>query len=430
MSDLKTVLWVTSYFPPRVNVATNRNIKFLKYLPQFGWKAIVVCPRENVSGTEAGDRLLVQLGPAISVAAMPRDPFLYLDDRRGTNQLARYLSYFMNNFIPPDGHYLWSLLAAGAVDREIIKHKPDVVYVSCSPFSLNILGAWIKYKYKIPWVSDFRDLWTLNPTPKRFFPSYDRFVSRRLEKLYLRYCDALIVNTENSRGKMIGKYEFLREKISVIPNGYDPEDLPVEKNESKISGTFFFGGSIYQNTDYTPLAMLRLLSRLAEQGCLNKTWELHYAGSDGDALGDLIQKEQINVEYLLHGYLDHKSLYRLISRMEYVILCMPDKSDTTSWIPARLYDYIANNSRLICFMSRGSEVDQLLAHYGNGVTLYYDEPENVQISKIMHFVADKRERGEEVSDLTKSFSRKELTRKLADLLEKIAGGYGRGKTDE
>jgi len=421
--DLKTVLWVTSFFPPRVNVATNRNIKFLKYLPQFGWQAVVVCPRENVPGTEAGDHLLAQLGPAVSVAPMPQDPFLYLEDRRRSSRLARYLSYVMNNVIPPDGHYFWSLLVAGAVGREISKHKPDVVYVSCSPFSLNLLGAWIKYKYNIPWVSDFRDLWTLNPTPKRFLISYDRFVSRRLEKSYLQYCDALIVNTENSRVKMTSKYEFLRDKIFVIPNGYDPEDVPGKNSESDSPDTFFFSGSIYQDTDYTPLPMLKLLSRLADLGYLRRTWELHYAGSDGDAFGDIIQKERINVKYQSHGYLAHKSLYQLISRMEYVILCMPDKSDTTSWIPARMYDYIANNSRLICLVSRGSEVGYVLEKYENGVVVYYDEPENVQISKVMHFIAGKKEFVDKVSAFISSFNRKLLTRRLTNILESTIGRH-------
>jgi len=221
---------------------------------------------------------------------------------------------------------------------------------------------------------------------------------------------------------MVSKYEFLRDKIFVIPNGYDPEDVPGKNSESKIPGTFFFSGSIYQDTDYTPLPMLKLLSRLADLGYLRRTWELHYAGSDGDALSNLIQKERINVKYQSHGYLHHKSLYKLISRMEYVILCMPDKSDTTSWIPARLYDYIANDSRMICFVSRGSEVSHILEHYGNGVVLYYDEPENVQISKIMHFIADKRECGVEVSELTKSFSRKELTKKLTNVFENLVSG--------
>lgn len=427
---MKTVLWVTSYFPPRVNVATNRNVKFLKYLPQFGWKSVVVCPRETSQKTETGNHLLKQLSPSILVAPMPPDPFLYLEDRRHTNRLARYLSYVINNIIPPDGHIFWALLALKSIGREIMKHKPDAVYISCSPFSLNLLGAWIKYKYKIPWVSDFRDLWTHNPISKRFLSSYDTFVSNRLEKFYLKYCDVLIVNTENSRNKMVNKYEFLKEKICVIPNGYDPEDVPVENDGSKIPGTFFCSGSIYQNTDYTPLPIIKLLSRLVDHGYLNRTWELHYAGYDGDAFMALIQKEQINVKHQEHGYLDHKSLYQLMIHMEYVILCMPYESDTTSWIPARLYDYIANNSRLICLVSRGCEVSQMLEHYKNAVVVYYDEPENVQISKVKQFFSNKRESNEEVFGFISSFSRRELTGRLVNIFEHIVLGSLGYKTHE
>lgn len=419
MSDLKTVLWVTSFFPPRVNVATNRNIKFLKYLPQFGWKAVVVCPREDHQEVEAGNHLLNQLEPSIVIASMPKDIFLCLEDCRCKNRFARYLAYIMNNIIPPDGHIFWVLSAFKAIDREIKQHRPDVVYITCSPFSLNLLGAWLKYKYEIPWVSDFRDLWTLNPTPKRFFTSYDRFVSNRLEKFYLQYCDALIVNTKNSQNKMVKKYDFLTKKICIIPNGYDPEDVPLENRKNKVPFTFFCSGSIYQDTDYTPLPMIKLLARLVDLGHLNKSWELHYAGSDGDAFISLIQREQINVKYQSHGYLDHKSLYQLITCMEYVILCMPYKSDTTSWIPARMYDYIANNSRLICLVSRGSEVSHVLEHYENRVIVYYDEPENVQIEKIIQFFSGKRETLQDVTGFNGSFSRKDLTRRLTDIFDNM-----------
>jgi glycosyltransferase involved in cell wall biosynthesis len=431
MSDLKTALWITSYFPPWVNVCTVRNVKFLKYLHHFGWKAVVASPRATFQCTEIGDHLLKQLSPSILVALMPKDPFLYLEDRQHSNRLARYLSYVMKNIIPPDGHIFWALLALKAIGKEIMRHKPDAVYISSSPFSLNLLGAWIKYKYKIPWVSDFRDLWTLNPISKKIFlRSYDMFVSNRLEKFYLKYCDALIVNTENSREKIVHKYKFLKDKIWVIPNGYDPEDVPVGNDESIIPCTFLYIGSIRKKTGYTPLPIIKLLSKLADHGYLNRTVELHYAGSDGESFVNLIREEKIIIKYKEHGYLVHKDLYRLMRRMEYVLLCMPDASDTSSWIPARLYDYIANNSRLICLLSRGSEVSQTLESYKNGVVVYYDEPENVQISKLMHFISNKRESSEEVLDFISSFSRRELTGRLSCVFEHVAGGFRRDKTCE
>jgi hypothetical protein len=109
---------------------------------------------------------------------------------------------------------------------------------------------------------------------------------------------------------------------------------------------------------------------------------------------------------------------------------MPYSADTTSWIPARLYDYIANNSRLICLVSRGSEVSQVLEHYKNGVIVYYDEPENVQISKVKQFFSNKRESYEEVFDFISSFSRRELTSRLARIFEHIVGEYRGDKTHE
>jgi hypothetical protein len=190
-----------------------------------------------------------------------------------------------------------------------------------------------------------------------------------------------------------------------------------------IPKSFFYSGSIYQKAENTPLPILKLIAKLVDNGYIDATWEIHYAGSNGTAFSSLLEKEKLPLKYTDHGYLEHKSLYQLISCMEYVLLCMPYGSDTTSWIPARFYDYIANNSRLICLVSPGSEVSKMLEHYKNAVVVYHDEPESVQISKVMQFFSNKRESNEKVFDFISSFSRRELASRLANIFNNIVDWY-------
>ena len=179
---MKKVLWVTSFFPPRINVATNRNVKFLKYLAKYDWEALVVCPRETLGHTNTSRKLMSQMGAGVKVLPMPMDPFFFLHDQAGVSRMARYVGYLANNVVPPDGHLFWSLRVLGRSGKDIRQHKPNLVYTTCSPFSINVIGAWIKFRYHVPWVTDFRDLWTLNPDHRRFLSSYHRIVSNILEK--------------------------------------------------------------------------------------------------------------------------------------------------------------------------------------------------------------------------------------------------------
>ena len=419
MSGMRKVFWVTSYFPPQLNVATIRNVKFLKYLPYFGWKAVVICPRETSENTPPGKELLSQLSPSITISVMPQDLFLYLERHKSTKRIPRYAAYVMNNILPPDGHIFWSLTALRHIGREIIRNKPDMIYTTCSPFSLNVIGAWLKFKYNIPWVTDFRDLWLLNPMSRRIFKPYHDFVSRRLEPYFLRYCDALIVTTEKSKDRMTAVYSFLKEKTFVIPNGFDQEDIPTDNEEGLYPNSFFYSGSIYYKTAYTPAPILKLLSKLANDGFFDEPWQLHYAGSDGEAFVDLVRQERISAECKDYGFLDPQSLYRLIHRMAYVMLCMPRDADTMSWVPARLYDYIGNNCRLICLTSRESELARLIEPYGNGITLFYDEPEDIQVQKFQAFLAAHKNDSTASKKFIERFSRKNLTMQLSKIFQHI-----------
>ena len=100
-----------------------------------------------------------------------------------------------------------------------------------------------------------------------------------LETLYLKDCDALIVNTENSESRMTDTYPFLKNKIWVIPNGFDAADIH-EKHHNIIPNSFFYSGEINQANDYTPLPILKLLSRLEREGFFNIPAEFHYAGNE------------------------------------------------------------------------------------------------------------------------------------------------------
>ncbi len=418
MSDLKKVLWITSYFPPRVNVATNRNVKFLKYLPDFGWEALVVSPSETGSHTKASQRLMNQLNPSVTALSMPPDPLHFLHDRADASRTARYLGYLMNNIIPPDGHLFWSVSVLYCIGKEIRKYKPDLVYTTCTPFSLNLIGTWIKFKYNVPWVTDFRDLWSLNPVRRRFLSSYHHIVSNILEKLYLEYCDALIVTTKTSKSRMKEKYHFLKNKTWVIPNGFDPDDIHI-RNHNIIQNSFFYGGLIDQKSNYTPLPILRLLSKLEDEGLLNVPWELNYAGNEGKGFIDLCNQAEINGSVKIHGYLDHESFYDLIQSMDHVIMCMPHYVDTTSWIPARFYDYMGNNSRIICLASRESEIARIMKEYGNGITIFYDEPEDIQLQKLQTFLLTHKNNNLISHEFTEQFSRKNLTIQLSKVFQHV-----------
>jgi glycosyltransferase involved in cell wall biosynthesis len=416
-SDMNKVLWVTPFFPPSINVATVRTIKFLKYLPRFGWEAAVVCPSTTVDHTVASTQLLSQLSNSIRTFPKSRDVFNDLVARKDNDRGARYLSYIMNNVIPPDGHFYWALSSLFQVESVVNEYRPDLVFTTCNPYSINLVGAWVKYKFQIPWVTEFRDLWTLNQQPRRFMNAYHQWVSRKLERYYLTRCDRLIVTTQNSKKRMTKLYPMLNDKADVICNGFDIQDIQSRRQNNPIPNSFFFSGSIVENTKYNPLPVLSVLKKLQDDDISNTAWQFHYAGTEGESFIDLVRQSGIRVKCQTHGYLDHERYYALIQKMAYIIICLPREVDCRSWIPSRLYDYMGNNARIICLAPRNSEVFNLLKAYNNCLSLYYEEPEPVQTQKLRSYLSSKEQHVKIPASFLNSFSREHLAMRLTEVFQ-------------
>lgn len=353
---MKKVLWITTHFPPEMNVASVRNIKLLKYLPKFGWDATVICA--GTRGIRKGDEK--NFYPETQI------------NRVAFYKFYRFL-YYLFCPVVSDQDLFWCLSMLPLIKRILCQQKIDCVYTSCSPFSLNCLGLWIHKVYGLPWLTDFRDLWTLNIN----FRNRGKYFCKGkilayLERITMNNCDGFIVNTLRSKDRMIAKYPCLNGKTIVIPNGFDSEDIesPNEDIESNRT-SFFFGGTINFHSDYHPGFLLRILKSCVDKGLLSNKCEVHYAGHSAESFRKLMCQEKLELPLKMHGHLPLDKYYQLIQQMNTVFIWLPEDSDTSSWIPARFYDYIGLKKKIICSVQTNTELEVLVKEYGAGIVLHY-----------------------------------------------------------
>ena len=60
----------------------------------------------------------------------------------------------------PDPQWPWYVAGRHQAIKAAKKVRPDIVFSSALPFSSHLLAADIKKKFNIPWVADYRDLWS------------------------------------------------------------------------------------------------------------------------------------------------------------------------------------------------------------------------------------------------------------------------------
>jgi len=219
MSTELTLLMLAFEFPPQSQVGMQRSLKFVKYLPQYGVKPIVVTT-DNLSAV-AWDRPLSEE----SIEEIPKEAIVCRvpcprRPRRIRNLWVRRLRRFFSMSEENIGKH-WEPYVITQADRFIKKTKPDALYVSLPPFSMGLLAVKVALLSRLPLIVDFRDGWSQwyrSPYMTRFH--YQLIL--RQERRCLKYASIVIGTTDQIVLDLQSVHPNIpKAKFYVIPNGYD-----------------------------------------------------------------------------------------------------------------------------------------------------------------------------------------------------------------
>src|SRR5438105_3293881 len=182
---MKKVLMVAYHYPPATTVGGIRPSKFVRYLPQFGWKPIVLTvargklaqdlvgsstaeihhvrewphplkayerfrmQRAKKSGEE--DTLLAKISVPHSIAIAPHSG----DIRDLKIRLLAFLRL-------PDREMGWLVPAIWRGYRLIQANRIRHIVTTGPPFTCHLVGLALKRLTRVQWVADFRDPWSLD----------------------------------------------------------------------------------------------------------------------------------------------------------------------------------------------------------------------------------------------------------------------------
>jgi hypothetical protein len=121
----------------------------------------------------------------------------------------------------PDMRVDWIKTALTAGRRLIGEWRPDIIFASAPPCSGLIVASRLARAFGIPWVADFRDLWTDNPYYDA--PGWRRRVDAMLERHTLRTASRLVTVSPIWAERLHRRHGKAAE---VVYNGYAEEDFP------------------------------------------------------------------------------------------------------------------------------------------------------------------------------------------------------------
>jgi glycosyltransferase involved in cell wall biosynthesis len=433
LMETKKILIITYYWPPAGGPGVQRWLKFAKYLPEFDWKPIIFTP-ENPSYPLLDESLLKDVPENLEIIKTKIwEPYQLAEKLNKSNKKfkagqfdvgknqswkSKLSIWVRGNFFIPDARVFWIKPSTKFLEEYLKENKIDVVVTSGPPHSLHLIGLHLKKKLpNLKWIADFRDPWTEISYYKhlRLTKSSDK-KHRQLESDVFKNADITLATSytdaENFRKNGANAV--------CITNGFDETDAPqtLKLSNSQIlkqNFTLSYIGVLEQLRN--PENLWKALENLVKTNLdFAENFTLKFAGRVDDKILHSIENSGLKNHVLNLGYISHdKAINEMQNSDMLLITNFPDES-SKGIIPGKIFEYLATGKQIISFGPNDADVSKILTETNAGKHFSYDDSETIKNFILEKFELWKNGNLLENTQNIEQFSRKNLTKKLAEIL--------------
>lgn len=425
-----SVLMIAAAFPPTGGPGVQRTAKFAKYLPQFGWTPRIW----TVNGPKGLNGLPRDLS---LVADLPPDCIVHSANKTGSRALTRVIGRLHQHLRQrpfPDDCSSWALHSVKPLVQVIEQDRIDVMYSTFSPASNHLLALELKRRTGLPWVADFRDLWT---DDYRYCETSAarRLAERRLEQEILEAADVVIGVTERQTAILADHVPTARDKFVTITNGFDPADFPSTWNgrepssepmgcEARLTLAHVGRFDRWRAVDAWYAGLRRFVEHIGPD---RDRFVLHIVGHANETTRRRLCETGARCEFT--GYVSHTEAVRRMRGASALLLSVPDGPNADTVIPAKLFEYLASGRPILVVGPEGGECERLAQGCHAGLSAPFDAG---AIAHALEKLFQAWSSGCPVAGChpthLEPYSRIELTRALASILDQLVIGDVRDDT--
>jgi len=359
------VLMVSYYFPPLGGMGSVRAAKFATYLPRFGWEAVVVAPLE---GASYEDRSLLVPG-----ARVYRTRNLHLGglfrrargvdpgpSRKSGGSARQRIRALVHRWLyRPDGQIGWYPFAVRAARQAIRDSRCDVIFSSSFPITAHLVARRLHRETGVPWVAEFRDLWTdwgaFGTRRQRLDEATEQSIVKEATEMVSvspAFADGLL-----ARGAS---------RVAIVTNGFDPADFcglkSAEGDDTIITylGTYYPG---HQDLD----TALRAIGSLAREGALPRL-RLRFVGEVPGSLRGVIVGSGLGDAVEETGFVSHEESTRYICGSSLLLHAGVTSIETNAVrgiIPGKTFEYLGAGRPILFVGHAGGDAAKLLSMFAS-----------------------------------------------------------------
>jgi glycosyltransferase involved in cell wall biosynthesis len=399
----KTALMIAGEFPPVKTIGRLRTVKFVEHLRAHGWRAVVLTIEPNdtsaradpalereipadtpvyrapnpdleaalarrikrltggggTGGAPAADagRAASPAGPAAAASARP-SPGGVLKDRlwglvkRGLRDVVHY----------PDGYRPWVGPAERVGRRILAEHPIDLIFTTLPPFSAALIGDRLARASGLPWVVDYRDLWTGDVLREWVGPVRGR-LETRLERRLMRRADAVVTVSEPKTAFVRELVSPCRARFATVTNGYDPEefaDIAPAPRPDDDTIRFVFTGRLFKNR--RGYAFAEALGRLKREAPdLAARARVTFLGGVAPEIAEryrqILEAHGLAGQVHFPGDVPHREAKQAQVDADYLLLIVDTGATSDGVIPGKLFEYVAARRPIFALTDPGATAD-------------------------------------------------------------------------
>jgi len=426
----KKILIITYYWPPAGGPGVQRWLKFAKYLPEFGWKPVIFTP-ENPSYPLLDESLMKDIPENLEIIKTKIwEPYQLAEKLNKSNKKfkagqfdvgknqswkSKLSIWVRGNFFIPDARVFWVKPSVKFLEQYLKENKIDVVVTSGPPHSLHLIGLNLKKKLPdLKWIADFRDPWTEISYYKhlKLTGNSDK-KHRQLESEVFKNSDITLATsyTDAENFRKNGANAIC------ITNGFDESDAstPLSVTNKKTKFTLSYIGVLEQLRD--PENLWKTLADLVKTNVnFAKHFNVKFVGRIDDKILNSIENSSLQNHIENLGYLSHdKALQEMANSSLLLITNFPNDS-SKGIIPGKIFEYLATGKQIISFGPNQADVSKILEETNAGKHFSYNDSEAIKSFILEKFELWKNGNLNDNIQNIEKFSRKNLTKQLAEIL--------------
>lgn len=378
----KKILMISTYFPPSGGVGVFRITKFAKYLKYFGYDVVVV----TIDNKYCINKDLTFINDI-------KDLKIYRLNFKTKKSVSKDFSKCLKKQLP------------GIIKIE----KPNLVFITGGPFHILPIGRFVYNKFKIPYIIDLRDPWSLQKIQgknlfEKIICKIIRLRDTILEKITFSKAKYICVVNDSMKNEYKKKYPYY--SFEVITNGYDQDDF--SRNNPFNYGKF----SICYTGKFSVSAGFRDPSNFFK--ALNKLDDVYFYHV-GNIEQDVVKLSKKYGCYDKCNFLGFQEYNKTISYQKGASILLIISGDESSEQTGKIFDYIGSNKPILALTNKNNEIYKICKEFDNIYVVDKNDVDSIveEINKIKKISLKKQSKKQ-----IEKYSRKELTKKLIELIEK------------